>query len=65
MKLSHAIKKVLRQIKGPSKQELEENFEWLLKEGYLELIGYDHGEEIYRTTEKGVKFLEEYKRRRT
>lgn len=61
MKLLDAIKKLLRLIKRPSEQELEEIFEELLKEGYLELIGYDHGEELYRTTEKGVKFLEDQK----
>lgn len=58
------IKRLLRLIKGPSMEEIEEIFEELLKDGYLELIGRDHGEEIYRTTEKGLKFLEELKRRR-
>ena len=45
-------------------EEIEETFEYLVREGYLELVGLDHGEEIYKTTEKGLKFLEEYKRRR-
>ena len=58
------MKRLLRWIRGPSREKLEEIFEYLVREGYLELIGYEFGEEIYRTTEKGRKFLAEYKRGR-
>ena len=59
------MKRLLRWIRGPSREKIEEIFEVLVREGYLELIRYEFGEKIYRTTEKGRKFLEEYKRRRT
>ena len=58
------IKRLLKLIRGPSISAMEEIIDELLKKGYLELVGYDHGEEVIRTTEKGLKFLEEYKRRR-
>ena len=58
------MKRLLRWILGPSEKETDAIFEELLREGYIELIGFDHGDPIYKTTKKGRKFLEEYKRRR-
>lgn len=58
------IKGLLIRILGLSEKELEEKIDWLEKEGYLEVVGYDHGEKILKTTEKGLKFLEEHQGRR-
>jgi len=40
----------------------EELIQVCLREGLLELVGFDHGEPIYRTTEKGLRFLEKIKK---
>lgn len=57
------MKRLLRRIRGPSPKEIGETIEWMLKKGLLEWVGLDHGDRILKTTEKGLKFLEEYKRR--
>ena len=57
------LRRLLRPILGYTQEEIAELFERLVREGYLEVIGLDHGDPIYKTTEKGRKFLAE--RRRT
>ena len=59
------MKRLLRGIRGPSEKEIDIIIEEMVRDGYLELIGFDHGDPIYKTTEKGRKFLDELEKRRT
>lgn len=53
------MKRLLRKLRGPSEKEVEETLEGLIKKGLVEICGYDHGEPMYRLTEKGLKEQEQ------
>jgi len=58
------MKRLLKRILGPSEEKIEAMIQECLREGLIELIGMDHGDPIYRTTEKGLKLLEDLKKQR-
>jgi len=49
--------RLLKVLTGPSKAKIEQALRDLEEAGLVEVVGMDHGEPIYRITERGLAYL--------
>jgi len=49
--------KLLSALTGPSEAEVMRALRDLEKAGLVEVVGLDHGESIYRITDRGIAYL--------
>jgi len=58
------VKRLLRRIRGPTEEDIQAELDRLVEQGLVEIHGYDHGEPLYRLTEKGLEWAKDIRRRR-
>lgn len=49
------VRRAWRKIKGYSREEVAKAVEKLERKGLIEVVGYNHGEPMYKLTEKGLE----------
>jgi len=52
------LRKLLSALTRPSEEEIKQALRDLEKAGLVEVVGVDHGEPIYRITDKGIAYSE-------